>query len=182
MRYLKCALRFCCCGSFQWKGAEINAEHPEGVNALMYGAAGAHLGVVQVYMRILDLAPWQTTCLPVFWCCAAEILGRPDASASHAGGMIDRLHGVCSQLARFVVSVLPLTRPICLPCRAGTLWRSVEYAAARCFATPLGIPDENLDGSLLVCATLLISVLCIIACGIRYPHVLDSTCWIQARA
>lgn len=30
------------------KGAEINAEHPEGVNALMYGAAGAHLGVVQV--------------------------------------------------------------------------------------------------------------------------------------
>lgn len=32
----------------QWQGAEINAEHPEGVNALMYGAAGAHLGVVQV--------------------------------------------------------------------------------------------------------------------------------------
>lgn len=30
------------------QGAEINAEHPEGVNALMYGAAGAHLGVVQV--------------------------------------------------------------------------------------------------------------------------------------
>lgn len=31
-----------------WKGAEINGEHPEGVNALMYGAAGAHMAVVQV--------------------------------------------------------------------------------------------------------------------------------------
>lgn len=30
------------------QGAEINGEHPEGVNALMYGAAGAHMGVVQV--------------------------------------------------------------------------------------------------------------------------------------
>ena len=26
--------------------AEINAEHPEGVNALMYAAAGGHLPVV----------------------------------------------------------------------------------------------------------------------------------------
>lgn len=37
-----------CVRCYQSKGAEINAEHPEGVNALMYGAAGAHLGVVQV--------------------------------------------------------------------------------------------------------------------------------------
>lgn len=52
------------CGSFGWyrfniclfvQGAEINAEHPEGVNALMYGAAGAHLGVVQVRGSILSI-------------------------------------------------------------------------------------------------------------------------------
>lgn len=35
------------------QGAEINADHPEGVNALMYGAAGAHLGVVQVRQDFL---------------------------------------------------------------------------------------------------------------------------------
>lgn len=33
------------------QGAGINLEHPEGVNALMYGAAGAHLGVVQVMVN-----------------------------------------------------------------------------------------------------------------------------------
>lgn len=31
-----------------YQGAAINGEHPEGVNALMYGAAGAHMAVVQV--------------------------------------------------------------------------------------------------------------------------------------
>lgn len=40
---LSVLLPICVC-----QGAAINGEHPEGVNALMYGAAGAHMGVVQV--------------------------------------------------------------------------------------------------------------------------------------
>ena len=45
----------CLCGLWTGSGvvkkllsakAEINAEHPEGVNALMYAAAGGHLPVV----------------------------------------------------------------------------------------------------------------------------------------
>lgn len=60
MRKIKPKSNHCATVLLKWtQGASINADHPEGVNALMYGAAGAHLGVVQVNW---PMRPYRRVC------------------------------------------------------------------------------------------------------------------------